>query len=617
MIPAVQKYTTEHHEKDDFLVSDDNPILNLSAEEEAFLLQLCEATGTEGQRVETYSTRISDQIVRGKGEKGVVVCFEQEYIALAQQYAHLTDRSFQFCEATTDLLHITRLEMVVVPLHHLSGELFGAITSNANAPGLLTASTVQEMRMIAVKYAMQHKSHLSLNKKVSRLNTSLVDEGVEQYAVFDTRGQELSTTVEDVNWLLSDHNAFEFIGHSDGIDASFGKMVLCGVSREASLQQGELSPSCIANNYCHRLSIPLEETKTSNKIIFPQQLSADLLVLTTCWGINLRKKAFDARHGFARQFLLNPSIGPMLSTWKIAKIKHDTSDQLWNYILNTETLGSGLRAFTASNCDEGPGALAYCILGDPNIQTSSTLNCSTKKIEPDTQADQALTSRQIDDLQFLRYYFMEQINEPTGSEEMQALAMSQFEHIYNAELRLAKGDMVPNLLAEIRSGTADYLMQRGFYPKLDWSKFSQHFSHLSNEACSCCGNSSPLFEYSLIPSQISKRQTLECDHCGLVKDCSEEHVDATISFEDGTVLISNLEFPEDGLLAIILYTPIKKDRMVWKWEYQGTTICDRKFELPTSQFPNGNFVVSVCTMVGAQAFNLYNFVSNNQTSDEN
>lgn len=169
------------------------------------------------------------------------------------------------------------------------------------------------------------------------------------------------------------------MSHSNGVDMGLGRIVLCPRENEPLLGNSDVRamPCFFDLELCSRKT-------ANNKIIKLNKLKAYIAFFYTCWGILLKNGLYDTTVSFARQLVLSPCVGTIISTYTMSHLDNSIISRFFNYIQKNLTISEVIKKLNAQHYKaylDNPHTLI--ILGDPELKLNQMFVSDFSEMFPD------------------------------------------------------------------------------------------------------------------------------------------------------------------------------------------------------------------------------------------
>lgn len=316
-------------------------------------------------------------------QRGVVVCFKDEFLPLAQLYANITSRPVievnDFSDITFKQL-ITDFEslLIIGTPKNLSNEFLQKVSRLNTEWGFLTAIDLPGLSFCLVKQL------LAINQKKTGLG--IYDALELSKTEVDKSGRYLKPDSLNNNRIVDDlqrnkWNTLLLHCHGDGAHARFGSGVLCGLTLDRELN---LKNVPIGNGSCQKGASGYECKRGGSKekkIVVFGTLQATNVILLTCNGVSVAGNIYPSNSSF----LLSAAEGipaTVLSTDRRIIFEEDI------FKLITSLLREGVRLSVISKIlndvhERKMNCRPYLLFGDPFLRAFDPSKLSLLKKQPD------------------------------------------------------------------------------------------------------------------------------------------------------------------------------------------------------------------------------------------
>jgi hypothetical protein len=282
-------------------------------------------------------------------------------------YAHLTGRRFEYARDAKEAFHDGAPAVIVLAGPPPDARLLRMASVGATSPsvtGLIySQDAVRLRRQVLVRAAA---ASLCGDVDLPRVDVSPLSPigRIESDGHVIVGGQ--ASTDETVAALSSGAAVVNVFGHSDGVDALGGPVVVCARAGRPDDTRLRRRPRCHLTGECHRLEMPVDAALASPMIMRPEQVAARVLVWHTCLGVMPSNWTVDPRLGLGVRFLDSPSVGAMVTTWAIGPLRPSQTANLAELLTAGHTVGEALAACESHKLP-GP-TMRLCLLGDPRVR---------------------------------------------------------------------------------------------------------------------------------------------------------------------------------------------------------------------------------------------------------
>ena len=223
------------------------------------------------------------------------------------------------------------------------------------------------------RYPYPYEYKASFHFPLERPNYCYKGKNVSLYLGQDT------DTVSLVERLIEPSSLLFAMAHSNGIDMGLGNIVLCPRETTPVLSAvGIKAMPCFFNlELCSRV-------KPDNIIIKLNQLKAQIAFFYTCWGIQLKNGLYDPSVSFARQLVLSPHIGMIVSTYTMSHLDNSILSKFMHHVKNDSTISDVVNQLNSEHFkfySDIPHTLI--VLGDPEFKLNQSFPSDFDQLFPD------------------------------------------------------------------------------------------------------------------------------------------------------------------------------------------------------------------------------------------
>lgn len=154
------------------------------------------------------------------------------------------------------------------------------------------------------------------------------------------------------------------MSHSNGVDMGLGRAVLCPRENEPILDSSDTKamPCFFDHNLCSRKTV-------DNKIIEINKLKVYVAFFYTCWGILLKNGLYDPIVSFARQLVLAPCVGTIISTYTMSHLDNSIISKFLNHAPKNLTISAIIRELNEQHYNAYlDNQHTLIVLGDPELK---------------------------------------------------------------------------------------------------------------------------------------------------------------------------------------------------------------------------------------------------------
>jgi hypothetical protein len=481
-----------------------------------------------------------------------VATTESSYWSLTQLYAHLTGRSALFCadgEVSTLADH-TRVLITRPAWLSPDRALACHAKSQAHDFGIIMADDCAELlTQVLLRSAALALSDADKQPDVFFAPTLPGGKVVTRKATLlggKTSRQEIADA------LTAGAGTLAINTHGDGVDAFLGPLTLCpmdGSHRELGLNR---APTCLITGQCYRHGLPVTEVHRE-LAISPDALSARVLILGLCWGINLEPALISQRFGYLRRFLLSGGVGAILAPWSLVMSGPPELARVFDAVSKGMTIGAAARAAAKWRPPER-GGVRFLLFGDPRARAhgretevvAAGATSDARRRAP-ARTDHVGDSADLDDARFLMAHLEEleptravqapSSEPPSEPDQRHAEAMSALRrYVQTSYLGKSVEEGAP-LGAELRKCVLRFLAAGGTLPSSIWLAFAKELSvRPAPDRCFVCA--SPVDHHHVELRTGMTRVLANCPQCGMIFDQKQDRASPRIELVGNRVLLT-------------------------------------------------------------------------------
>ena len=594
--------------KHDFLLSkDQRPIWPAhDAEEMKALKEVSGAFGTSIRKVQG-SPGISEP-----DSEEIVVALGQGIEDLAKLYAHLTRRHLRFANDLPDIKEVGSFAVLITTPLWLNSELFNILyefDSDTCAPGVICAEPRMLRLQVLVKSAAASLAG-PLNTRRIEIFPTL---SINRFSLLSDRevfGAKVSAG--DIREAMGRGAGILSIQtHSDGFDAFLNSnLTLCPMNWMPLGAIKRRSSRCVETGYCHRHERLMVDALRSNLLIFPDNISARILILDVCWGIIPVDGIVDPIWGIGVHLLANSSIGAVLTTWEINFPNPRRLNMLADAIDKGKTIGEALYLFNHSSESQRAGQ-RMCLLGDPRVHLPLKHKISSLSAESTSlsKLKHRISPLLIEDTEFLKIFLFGAVTRKSHTAQpIKGILEKATKAIKEYECAYLEGHPIEststNLGVALRLAVTEIVCRRGPLILNDWSPYANMRkleSHSSRQCFACRSQKSKLvtlkaeFDFPWIPN----RRVAHCPTCGVVEDVPEDTFITMSVINKKEVELGGTLPREEWIAKLLIRSQEKSERVWWDWPADVGGAPLRKFKTQDS-WPVGPLYVALVLMYKAK-----------------
>ena len=280
-----------------------------------------------------------------------------------------------------------------------------------------------------------------------------------------------------------------------------------------------LQNRCSETGHCHRHDEPLEQMITSAKVLAPEEIRAEILVLDMCWGFPAWGGLVDPRWGFAYKILRHGSVSALVTSWRSDVTTPNLIDVLSSEIASGALLGEAVAHYNRTRLAREAGH-TMALFGSPLrrlVASGSYLPAGPyDRIEP-------------------RLQFMTMIGEAIAARGWTKSGKDE------ARRLLAATAAVPRDTGAVVKGFLDTVQASGGGISAHWHARAKMTA--SEEAHFCPNHPEPLpavvYDARFTQPWIAMRRVKKCPSCGLTQDAPVSS-EVRIAVDDGGVSVAGL-----------------------------------------------------------------------------
>jgi hypothetical protein len=423
-------------------------------------------------------------------DEEVVSLGDDRVAEIGRLYAHLTGRRFRRALDPEDVPG-DRLAVLVTLADDLHSDLLMDLyppPEGVPAPGILCGANLDDLRRQALVRA-------AATLPAGPPETPWL----HLYQKRHITPPELSSNTGLREMLGAGAGLLTVRTHSNGLDAWLGpSTVLCpldGVTPGAGLLQ---RPRCHITGHCHKLKMPVDEARDAGALLAPEELSARVLVLESCFGLLQPDATLDPAWTFAPRLVASPRIGAFLTSWNVHFGGEGELAELADDLGSGTPLGDALSRFL--NAPERRHRIRLCLFGDPRLRLPPSSSSVLSAAKPVAEKRPPREGRRVaGELDLRRRMILEELD--NMDDETRALADPVLE-------ALAKPGGTTD--AELRELMLQFLLSWAYWPSPAQS------IKVAEGSCHLCGRRTDLL-LTRFPGAGDRRINL-CARCGRTQD---------------------------------------------------------------------------------------------------
>jgi hypothetical protein len=583
-------FADQRPNKGSFLITDSgDPVWPVQSEEELKALEMT------AQLFDSEIQFITGKTGRSNPLNQLVISIGENLKEEGSLYAHLTKREFKQLNNVEDIYKSPLPHVLIIKYNDLNDRLLNYLynSNHAYAPGLLISYYPNTIRTLLLTKSASLQ--LCGNSEPYRVDINAISAFTSYYKEnYEVHGSKAEPAV--IREILTKKKTLlNIITHSDGIDAYFGKLTLCPLFKiyDSNI---DLPPNCLCTDICHRQKLSIDEAIEKNLLISTENISAQLLNWMTCRGLRINPSMINPLWGLAPQLIHNPSIGAMVSPWKIVFTHIQHAAQLAEEIEKGKSIGEAVATFHRSKAGLERG-LTMCILGDPEIRFKKTIDRPNYSTIPKKE----LTYNETQEISFLRNFLKALIQK--YNVEVRALAQAALCTLENYEWTVCQGLISKEgLLKELQKEIIDILITSGAEAIVLYVDLLNELSVVNDKIkCFSC-HQFEAEEYLgkfMLPS-IDQRKITICPNCGIIQERSSNSSPLQFSIKENKVIELNGELPKENWRGkLFLHYKLKDQSQSVDWPEDNMGLPERM--LATSfHWPQGPVYVTLFMFEGTK-----------------
>lgn len=542
------------------------PVWPICAEEDLqCLARFVDGQGAQLNFVEAFASSDAEAIANCDSGECVVATSAQVY-PLCLVYAHLTLRRSVFVSQH----ELASFNSTVAALITMRGDFQNATEAamlriglrQHSWPGLIIGETEDELRRTVILNA----AALFLDSVGTSPDLAVyphLDVGISDTSsrhVVDATNIDART--DEV--LSNKYNIISIYTHGDGTDIRWGEKPMCSIPRLIGTIGPSLNqPSCVTYNRCYRLNESLRSEPTHPQTVDPRLLSAKVLVLASCWGIQISPTVIDSRWSIARSLSASENLVAFLVTVNAMILNPQQVEQLYLLLSTRESVGLALREFNALQFTVKSGVYFH-LCGDPGI-CARTSNSPIATIDWPSEEARKATANDLISL----------LKEVIGSQNFE-LDLTRTKAC-DGELKQQESIEVQtrghNL--ELLKKLANY----GSHMNRIWRPYATFGGAEDGGECAFCGSFVTSLKFEIFESS---RVVNNCHRCGVVGDLAPDHQRFTVDWDQLAIAVERSNFEKAAVAVLLVETDWKSDAEIIEFTTAGSKLelvrpitCDR------------------------------------------
>lgn len=396
----------------------------------------------------------------------------------AQVYAHLTGRTAVRVSAGESLPIET--DVVCAHAQALTWHLLSQITRCAEerrVVGLVSASSGPRLLVNAQHLGEAFRRPILL-KHVGSIHPIIP---FARYSVPNRVLAGGSAPKEAVKQILTaGYSVLMIHTHSDGLDASLGRLTLCSVPSSQTDGDRDRAPTCVYTGLCYRNgNAPIQDLWTEGSLFDCANIRAEILLLPTCWGFFCEPNIIDPRFSFLFRMIDSFAVRCVFTTARTEFWSPALAEELLAATISAATLGEVIKRWDSHRGSTLPRVFLF---GDPETPICENFDERPSTIEwvPSEKVRQETTEMRdfIDCLSTAA-----NVNRPAD-----ALAV------------------------------ASLIFQKGTLPSRHWLKSAFVRMDKAEESCFVCGLVCEIVNCTFKALPQYSRILFNCPACGIVAD---------------------------------------------------------------------------------------------------
>lgn len=533
-------------------------------------------------------------------KSGTVVAFGKDCFALAQLYAHLTERFATYVNSIKDLQNIKEVELVITLSSKINIDLLNTLYVKLNpkkAPGIIFGNDYIELRrQILLKSASLYLCNFYNSNTRIDINTALLNSNI----ITKNRillGADCNNS--DLKYFLSKRVKLLYINaHSTALDANLGSLILCPLKGKNINEISLPEPFCLVNKFCNRLGMNIDNALKSKKIISPNDIKALIVVFNGCHSSSIQSTPLmNGSWSFSNLMMNNPYIGNYIGNWKVIISDFFKTDEMITEIDSGVEIGIAVGRFNLKCSEKGKNA-HFCVFGDPRlvVKILKDKNNFTPLLRPDSS--KIKTSKQKTDALNLLYVIITDLSLKLKGRYKTKLttATKNINEYLNFSKNQAKLHFI-NKIQHVNNIFASYCFFREMNLLNDWIKYSHDYI-VKHETiiCDCCGSLTKSLLFNLTDFRPCKRKIINCPLCGIIQDGIEEMKLIEIGLKENQKVTIKSELESKNILFLQIGIGMVKNREFKSWNInlsKDRILLNSEFKIPRQSIIKGPTFIGI------------------------
>jgi predicted RNA-binding Zn-ribbon protein involved in translation (DUF1610 family) len=544
-----------HTDSSCFLFEKDtgNPVWPVSsAAQEQLLTQVAAQYKAELQFLSPHHVQAANE--KEHHLSSYVSSLTPETDTLAELYAHLTGR--HVCYHHREAGIEKNIAVYIGLKRNVSSKLLQSVyTSSLDAslaPGFLFAESLEDLTLLVLKHSASLYVGLGspVNKRVDYVpSANFEEDGVtsEQKILLDKTSSPENTR----SIFLADNDLLTVNAHSDGIDAEFGKHVLCAVKDNPTANPTQ--PECYATSHCYRLHLPLEEALADERILHPGEIRAKVLLLGICFGLRIHSMP-SFEWTLLHRFIMNPGIGTIITSWNIVFIGFANLVNLADAIAAGKDAGTAVNDFNARK-EQKDLSQQFFLFGDPAFRFAATAEFDKHAVVLPNRID---NKKIVGDLWFIRSWVSDMVSKFKWAKEEEKEIIDAAGTVLNKIEYLAQLSRdIPDTWKVHAFKALHLYLHRLFYlsnGRMEWLHLNERITtgdHPAEITCTNCGELVTKYNIPLHHPSGQGRSIYNCHACGFVKDVPQQSGQVSFITREKNIVIENIPAPSHHISATL------------------------------------------------------------------
>jgi hypothetical protein len=331
--------------------------------------------------------------------------------------------------------------------------------------------------------------------------------------------------------------------HSDGVDASLGRAVLCPLESEGPLADDrKLRPECLEANRCHRFNQSIGQALAEPRRIKPEEMSARVLVLNSCWGVMPAGGPVHTSYSLFSALMRTEKIDCIVAPWSVIATTSEMMQPLIEAIRCGTPIGAAALAFNRSDTAKQT-ATRIAVFGDP---------CFAIR-RPATEMVPEPVTAQLPDPAFAQIFFLRTVLESWGrhsngeSRERVGKAIKLYTE---AEGLAARAPLPVALLPRLTKPFLELSLEFNAGISHHWIPIATAQHSEWSSPCWCCGTRTTTIVFKFRVSAVANRRVTLCDVCGVIRDESMGATQRTLRLDDRGGIYIEPKPPATGIAMV-------------------------------------------------------------------